>query len=89
MYYLVGVIIGGAMLWIVLRGVDGLLDFLGLTVFEPPKRLIPFERGPRPEPPGFEVLPPLATPVERPEAADVAATRPPSSDSEGGEPWTN
>jgi hypothetical protein len=66
MYYLVGLIIGGAMVWMVSRGIDGLLDFFGLTVFDPPRGLSPFERGPRPEPPGFPVLPPLAKPVGRP-----------------------
>jgi hypothetical protein len=89
MYLVVGLIIGGALLWMVARGVDGVLDFLGLTVFEPPKGLNPFERGPRPDPPGFPVLPPLATPVERRAvtAAVPEAARP--ADSEGGEPWTN
>jgi len=83
MYYLVGLIIGGAMVWMVSRGIDGLLDFFGLTVFDPPKGLSPFERGPRPDPPGFPVLPPLAKSVGRPEEPAR------SPDPAEGDRWTN
>ena len=83
MYFLVGLIIAGAMLWMVSRGIDGLLDFFGLTVFEPPKGLSPFERGPRPEPPGFPVLPPLAKSVGRPQEAQGP------TDTAGGDAWKN
>jgi len=83
MYYLVGLIIGGAMVWMVSRGIDGLLDFFGLTVFDPPKGLSPFERGPRPDPPGFPVLPPLAKPVGRSQEV------PESPEPAEGEQWKN
>jgi hypothetical protein len=84
MYFLVGLIIGVAMLWVVMRGIDGLLDFFGLTVFDPPRGLSPFERGPRPNPPGFPVLPPLAKAVGRP-PLDVDD----ASDADEGDRWKN
>jgi len=88
MYYLVGLIIGGAMVWMVSRGIDGLLDFFGLTVFDPPKGLSPFERGPRPEPPGFPVLPPLAEPPLA-KLVEGSQQTPGSTDQVKGDPWKN
>jgi hypothetical protein len=76
---------GLALLWIVNYLVDCFCGQIGLTVFDLPPEP-PSARdllGPKPEPPGFEVLPPLAKSLER----TKDAKRPRGE--EGGEPWTN
>jgi len=76
---------GLAVLWIGNYLVDCLFGQIGLTVFDLPPEP-PSARdllGTKPEPPGFEVLPPLAKSLER----TRGAKRPRGE--EGGEPWKN